>query len=300
MVAGRLLINWPMATSTPKTVLITGASSGIGKAAALALLAQGFRVFAAVRSERAAEGLRSAAPADGATRLETLDLDVTNADQIRAAVARIDATVGADGLWGLFNNAGINIAGPLEHLPLDRLRRQLEVNVIGQVAVTQAFLPLLRKARGRIVTTGSNSGYFSAPGLAPYCMSKYAMESFSDALRRELRPWGIEVSLLEPGAIATEIWQTSISEFNEFLRNAPPGLLESYGGLLDASGHAARRSAGRAAPVDVVSRDVIHAFTARRPRTRYRIGRGSMSRKWMSYLPDRWTDALVAKSLGWG
>jgi NAD(P)-dependent dehydrogenase (short-subunit alcohol dehydrogenase family) len=289
-----------MSTTDTKTILITGASTGIGKAATLALLAEGFRVFAAVRSERAAEALRNAAPAGSTSRLDTLELDVTNAEQIRAAVARVDAAVGANGLWGLFNNAGISIAGPLEHLPLDRLRRQLEVNVIGQVAVTQACLPLLRKARGRIVTTGSNSGYFSAPGLAPYCMSKYAMESFSDALRRELRPWAIEVSLLEPGAIATEIWQTSMSEFNEFLRSAPPGLLESYGGLLDASGHAARRSAGRAAPVDVVSRDVIHAFTARRPKTRYRIGRGSVSRKWMSYLPDRWTDALVARSLGWG
>jgi NAD(P)-dependent dehydrogenase (short-subunit alcohol dehydrogenase family) len=289
-----------MTTSSPRTILITGASSGIGRAAALALLAEGFCVFAGVRNERAASALRGATPASSTRRLETLELDVTNADQIRTAVARVDAFVGASGLWGLFNNAGISLAGPLEYLPMDRLRRQLEVNVIGQVAVTQAFLPLLRRARGRIVTTGSNSGYFSAPGLAPYCMSKYAMESFSDSLRRELRPWGIEVSLLEPGAIATDIWQTSTAEFADFLRNAPPGMLESYGGLLEASGCAAQRSARRAASVDLVSRDVIHAFTARRPKTRYRIGRGSVSRRWMSYLPDRWIDALVAKSLGWG
>jgi NAD(P)-dependent dehydrogenase (short-subunit alcohol dehydrogenase family) len=289
-----------MSNSNPRTILVTGASSGIGRAAALALLEQGFRVFAAVRSERAAETLRGAALAVDAVRLETLELDVTNAGQIRAAVARVEAAVGAAGLWGLFNNAGISVAGPLEHVPIDDLRRQLEVNVVGQVAVTQAFLPLLRKARGRILTTGSIAGFFAAPALAPYSMSKYAIEAFSDALRRELRPWGVEVCLLEPGAIATDIWGKGMNEFGEVMRNPPPGLLEDYGGLVKGLSKAAQASAEAASPVEVVSRDVVHAFTAARPRTRYRMGKDSTTRKLISRLPDRWLDALVAKSLGWG
>jgi len=187
-----------------RSILVTGASTGIGRAAVLALLTEGFRVFAAVRNERSATELRQAVQAGGDGRLETLELDVTNSKQIRAALARITTAVGDAGLWGLFNNAGIAVSGPLECLPIDDLRRQLEVNVISQVAVTQAFLPLLRTARGRILSTGSIAGFFAAPALGAYSISKHAMEAFSDALRRELRPWGIEVSLLEPGAIATE------------------------------------------------------------------------------------------------
>ena len=289
-----------MNKSNPRTILVTGASSGIGRAAALALLEQGFRVFAAVRSERAAEALRSAAPAAHAGRLETLELDVTRAEQIRAAVARVGAAVGEAGLWGLFNNAGISVAGPLEHVPIDDLRRQLEVNVVGQVAVTQAFLPLLRKARGRILTTGSIAGFFAAPALAPYSMSKFALEAFSDALRRELRPWGMEVCLLEPGAIDTDIWGKGMNAFGEVVRHPPAGLMENYGGLVAGLSKAAQASADAASPVEVVSRDVVHAFTAARPRTRYRMGKDSTSRKLISRLPDRWIDALVAKNLGWG
>lgn len=289
-----------MNTNSTRAILITGASTGIGRAAAFGLLAAGFRVFAAVRSERAAEALRGAAPEGSASRLETVLLDVTDAAQILAALTRVEAAVGDGGLWGLFNNAGISVAGPLEHVPIERLRRQLEVNVTGQVAVTQAFLPLLRKASGRIVITGSNSGYFSTPCLAPYCMSKYAMEAFSDALRRELRPWGINVSLLQPGAIATEIWQTSGTDFKEFMRNPPPGMVELYGGLIESIAGAARAAVGRAAPVEVVTRDVIHAFSSERPKTRYLIGAGALSRLLQSYLPDRLMDSMVAKALKWG
>jgi NAD(P)-dependent dehydrogenase (short-subunit alcohol dehydrogenase family) len=289
-----------MIDSNPKAILVTGASSGIGKAAALGLLGQGFRVFAAVRSEQAAANLRAATAAADASRLETLELDVTRADHIRAAVARIGSAVGEAGLWGLFNNAGISVAGPLEHVAIDDLRRQLEVNVVGQVAVTQAFLPLLRRARGRILTTGSIAGFFAAPALAPYSMSKYAIEAFSDALRRELRPWGIEVCLLEPGAIDTDIWGKGMTEFGAVMRNPPPGLVENYGGLLEGLRRVAQQSADAASPVDVVTRDVVHAFTAPRPRTRYRMGKDSTSRKLISRLPDRWLDALVAKGLGWG
>jgi NAD(P)-dependent dehydrogenase (short-subunit alcohol dehydrogenase family) len=283
-----------------KSVLVTGASTGIGRAATLALLAEGFEVFAAVRNEQAAAALRDDAPPAARARLTTLELDVTNAQQIRAAAVQVDAAVGERGLWGLFNNAGIAVSGPLETLPIDALRRQLEVNVIGQVAVTQAFVPLLRKARGRILTTGSISGFFAAPVLGPYSMSKYAMEAFSDALRRELRPWGIDVSLLEPGAIATDIWRKGTGEFDEVLRAPPPGLVELYGPLVESLRKAAAQSAAHASPTGVVERAVIHVFTSARPKTRYRMGTDSTSRTILSKLPDRWIDALVARIFRWG
>jgi NAD(P)-dependent dehydrogenase (short-subunit alcohol dehydrogenase family) len=284
----------------PRSILVTGASTGIGKAAVLALLAEGFRVFAGVRDEAAAARLRSDAPAGSADRLETLTLDVTNAAQISATVARLEQALGADGLWGLFNNAGISVNSPVEHLAIDGLRRQLEVNVVGQVAVTQAVIPLLRRARGRIVTTGSVQGFIAAPGLAPYAMSKHAMEAFSDALRRELRPWGIEVSLLEPGAIATEIWGKGQADADAMLGEASPQMRADYAPLIAALRKAAAASARLASPPEVVTRAVVHAFTASRPKTRYLVGRHSGIQKWISRLPDRWADALLLKALGLG
>jgi NAD(P)-dependent dehydrogenase (short-subunit alcohol dehydrogenase family) len=284
----------------PKSILVTGASTGIGKAAVLALLARGFRVFAGIRDEAAATQLRIAAPPASTDRLETLTLDVTDAGQIAATANHLREAVGVQGLWGLFNNAGISVNGPIEHLPIDGLRHQLEVNVIGQVAVTQVLIPLLRLARGRIVTTGSVAGFIALPGLAPYAMSKHAIEAFSDSLRRELHPWGIEVSLLEPGAIATDIWQKGMNDADESLRRWPPQVLEHYGPLIKALRKAATDSARRASPTEVVSRAVVHAFTASRPRTRYCMGRDSGIQKWISRLPDRWADNVLGKALGLG
>jgi NAD(P)-dependent dehydrogenase (short-subunit alcohol dehydrogenase family) len=281
-------------------ILVTGASTGIGRASTLALLEAGFSVFACVRNERAGATLRSQAPASAVDRLHTLELDVTRPDQIRSAVAAVTRTVGERGLWGLYNNAGIAVNGPIESLPIDELRRQIEVNVIGQVAVTQAFIPELRRARGRILITGSIAGFFTAPGLGPYSISKHAMEALGDALRRELRPWGIQVSLLEPGAIATEIWRKGTSEVDAIRRDAPPGLLENYAGLIESLHGLAMLSARQASPVAVVTRAVVHAFTSPRPRTRYRMGKDSSARKWLSRLPDRWVDALIARVFRWG
>jgi len=287
-------------TPTTRAILVTGASTGIGRAAALGLLERGFRVFAGVRDEAAAERLREQAPADAQSRLSPLALDVTDAGQVRAAAQQLDAELGEAGLWGLFNNAGISVNGPVEHLGLDGLRRQLEVNVIGQVAVTQAMIPLLRRARGRIVTTGSVAGFIALPGLAPYAMSKHAMEAFSDSLRRELKPWGIEVSLLEPGAIATDIWQKGQRDADEAERGWTPEAVEHYGPLIAALRKAAAMSERRASPTDVVTRAVVHAFSASRPRTRYRMGRDSGVQKVISMLPDRWADAVLMKALGLG
>jgi NAD(P)-dependent dehydrogenase (short-subunit alcohol dehydrogenase family) len=286
--------------SPERSILVTGASTGIGRAAALALLARGFRVFAGVRNDAAAVALREEAPGEARERLETLALDVTDAGQVGAAAQRLDRELGEAGLWGLFNNAGISVNGPIEHLGLEGLRRQLEVNVIGQVAVTQAMIPLLRRARGRVVTTGSVAGFIALPGLAPYAMSKHAMEAFSDSLRRELKPWGIEVSLLEPGAIATDIWQKGQRDADEVERAWPPQVVEHYGPLIAALRKAAAMSERRASPTDVVTRAVVHAFTAAKPRTRYRMGRDSSVQKIISMLPDRWADAVLMKALGLG
>lgn len=138
------------------------------------------------------------------------------------------------------------------------------------------------------------------PGLGAYAMSKHAMEAFSDSLRRELRPWGIQVSLLEPGTIATDIWRKGLTEFDETMRAPPPGLVETYGELLNSMHELARKSVRHASPASVVARETVHAFTARRPRTRYCMGADSGMQRWISRLPDRWLDALLAKLLRWG
>ena len=179
---------------------------------------RGFRVFAGVRSPSAAEKLRAKA----SSRLTAVTIDVTDIASIAAAVDRVAAAVGDTGLAGLVNNAGIVVPGPLEAVPIDALRRQLEVNVIGQVAVTQAFLPLLRKARGRVVNMSSINGGLSIPCLGPYAASKWALEAINDALRQELRRFGIRVSSVVPGAISTPIWEKSSAAAEELAATVSP------------------------------------------------------------------------------
>ena len=187
------------------TVLITGASTGIGAACAIRLAAAGMHVYAGVREDAAGAALR----AQNAALITPLHIDVTDADSIAAAVAALDAQLGDAGLNGLINNAGIAIGGPLEVLPMKEIRRQFDVNVFGALAVTQAFLPQLRRARGRIVNMGSIAGRIALPFLGPYCMSKSALRAMTHALRLEVDAWGIDVALVEPGAIATPIWKKS-------------------------------------------------------------------------------------------
>src|SRR4249920_2929488 len=186
-------------------VVVTGASTGIGAACALDCAGRGMTVFAGVRDHRAGEALA----AKGGPSLLPITLDVTDESSIMRSVEMVQRVVGEGGLGGLVNNAGIVIGSPLEVIPLPQLRKQLEVNVIGQIAVTQAFLPVLRRARGRIVNMGSIAGRTTMPFLGPYSMSKFALEAMTTALRLELDTWGIEVSIVEPGAIATPIWEKS-------------------------------------------------------------------------------------------
>jgi len=275
-------------------VVITGASTGMGEYCAIGLAQRGYRVFAGVRKAADGEMLRKQAPSG----LEPLIIDVVNEAQVRESAVTVEKALGGEPLLALWNNAGITVNGPLEFLPLDDLRRQLEVNVIGQVAATQAFLPMIRKSKGRILITGSIGGFFTTPMLIPYCMSKYAMEAMADGLRRELRPSGVKVVLLEPGGIKSKIWEKGISESEAFLKKAPPQMMEVYGWLVNALRRLAPQMEKGARPPKEVFDCVVHALESSRPRTRYRMGANSTAQKIIASLPDRVQDALVGKMMG--
>ena len=270
--------------------MITGASTGIGTACALSCARHGMTVFAGVRNLDAADMLRR----NGGDAIIPLELDVTDVNSVHLAADRVCAMVGKQGLNGLINNAGCAVSGPLEVLPLAALRQQFEVNVIGHIAVTQAFLPLLRAARGRIVNMGSISGQVTIPLLGPYCASKYALEALTDALRLELQPWGIMVAIIEPGAIATPIWDKSLRAAEELAASVGPDVLKPYEKAIEAMKQVVVQTVKRAVPAETVARAVLHALTASRPKTRYVVGWDARIQAMMaSWLPDRLLDRLL-------
>ncbi len=274
---------------------ITGASTGIGKACAIELDRRGFRVFAGVRSDEAARRLR----AEASDRLTPVRIDVTDAAEIAAAVEEVSAAVGDAGLAGLVNNAGIAVPGPWEILSTEAIRKQFEVNVIGHVAVTRAFLPLLRKARGRVVNIGSINGGLAVPYLGAYSASKFALEVFNDTLRTELRNFGIRVSAVEPGAIDTPIWDKSTALAEQLSADAGPEVFELYQSDLEAIRRIAERSARGAAPVERVVRAVVHALTAKRPKTHYFLGWDvRICFKCLRVISDRLRDWIVRRLIG--
>jgi len=279
---------------TSRFLLVTGASTGIGAACALGCVQRGMTVFAGLRNLQAGEALKAKAGAS----LIPVQLDVTNADSIKEAADMIRRTVGEAGLGGLLNNAGIAIGSPLEVIPLSQLRTQLEVNVVGQIAVTQAMLPLLRQARGRIVNMGSIAGRGTIPMMGPYSASKFALEALTDALRMELRPWGIEVSIIEPGAIATPIWEKSLKTAVEVEEVVTEEGKQLYGEAARLVREAVDQVAQRAISVDAVVEAVWHALTAVRPKTRYLVGTDAKIRAIMvKWVPDRLQDWIVMKVL---
>lgn len=278
-----------------KTVVITGASSGIGRATALRLARGGFRVFAGYRDEVDAASL--AAEATG--ELEPLSIDVADADQIAAAAARVGEAAGGQGLWGLVNNAGIAIPGPVESLPIDDLRRALEVNLVGQIAVTQALLPTLRRARGRVVNMTSVGGRVGTPFMVAYHASKFGLEGTSDALRRELAGVGVEVSAVEPGSIATAMWDRGREHAEGVLSGMSAEAKETYGADLEAVDEMATRTGERGADPDTVARVVERALTARRPRARYVVGADARAMILaQAVLPARVFDRLMRRAMG--
>jgi len=276
-------------------VVITGSSTGIGRACAVRLASSGFHVFAGVRKQEDAESLRTEATGS----LEPLIIDVTDSQTIEAARRQVEESVGSAGLAGLVNNAGIAVAGPLEFVPLDDFRRQLEVNLLGHIGVTQTFLPLIRTARGRIVNITSVGGRVANAFMGPYQSSKWALEALTDALRKELRPWGIHVTAVEPGAIATPMWRKGADAGAEVLDGLPPLGRKLYGNAIRKALEFALKVGERGAPPERVARAVEHALTARRPRPRYLVGVDARVQVALDrVLPTRAGDAVEARLMG--
>ncbi len=278
---------------TRGAVVITGASTGIGRACALRLDRAGFDVLAGVRKPEDGEALA----AEASDRLRAFSIDVADADSVRAAAAEVAEATGGQ-LAGLVNNAGIALAGPIEGVDLDELRRQFEVNVFGQVAVTQAMLSMVRAARGRVVFMSSVGGRSALPYISPYSASKHALEAIGDALRMEMRPFGVEVALVEPGSVATPIWDKSGAEAATSREQFSSEIEELYGERMDHMRSLAEKTGLRGVDPDEVAKAVEHALTATKPKTRYVVGReAKVQLKLNAVLPRRTMDRLIEREI---
>ncbi|KOT52243.1 MULTISPECIES: SDR family oxidoreductase [Streptomyces] len=276
-----------------RAVVITGASTGLGKECALRLEERGFRVFATVRKREDGEKLRAEA---SSARLQPVLMDVTDEKSIQAAAAEVDRAVDEQGVWAVVNNAGSCVAAPLECVPPEGLRRQLDINVVGSLAVTQAFLPQLRRTRGRVVNISSGVGSVAIPYLGAYATGQFAKEAMSDALRRELRPFGISVSVVRPGAIATPIWDKVRETGEDILNQAPDAIADLYRAPFEQflQMNEQRAQSSGTQPQDV-ARTVFRALTTPRPRTRYSVGPDARTAGVLSRLLP---DAALDRGLG--
>ena len=257
-----------MSRNQVRTALVTGSSSGIGRACASVLIERGYRVFGGVRREEDARAL-ALGVGNGVTPVM---LDVTDDESVSRAVALISASVGEAGLHALVNNAGVVVAGPLEYLRAEEISRQFEVNVLGTLRVTRACLPLLRFARGRIVIVGSIAGRVSFPFLGPYSASKAALASLAATLRMELRAAGVLTCVVEPGSVATPIWEKSFSSARDTMAGFPPEALEAYGAQMEATLSSSAVAASMGVPPVAVARALARALAAPRMRGRYLVG----------------------------
>jgi NAD(P)-dependent dehydrogenase (short-subunit alcohol dehydrogenase family) len=274
------------------TFIVTGASTGIGEACTLRLAQAGHRVIAGVRRDE--DGQRLAAEYDS---IIPVQLDVADQTHIDAVVGRL-AELGISQLDGLVNNAGIVIGGPIEFLPLDDWRTQFEVNVLGQVAVTQALIPLLRRRRGRVVFIGSISGRVSTALIGPYGASKHAIEAIAESLREELRPWKIAVTVIEPGAVKTPIWGKGRAFADELEARLPNEASELYADAISEVRRGIDSQEQTGVPADRVAAVVERALIGKRPRYRYLVGPDAKSAGVLErLLPDR-AMAFVARRLG--
>jgi len=283
-----------MAGNSSGAVVVTGGSTGIGRATALFLDRKGYRVFAGVRKEDDAKALSEA----GSDRLAPITIDVTEERSISAAEQEVQRAVGKDGLVGVINNAGVGGGGPIEVTPIDDFRDALEVNLIGQVAVTQAFLPLIRKAKGTIVFIASIGGRVASPFLSPYNTSKFGIEALGESLRHELRPWDIDVVIVEPGSIDTDIWEKGAETMRDRISKMPENARRLYGKQMVRFGEVLTETASRGISPEKVAKVIHKAIASDNPRHRYLVGTDAkIGARLKGTLPDRTFSKLAGRQM---
>lgn len=273
--------------------VVTGASSGIGRATALRLAKDGYHVYAGVRKPADGAALQQAAQQQAAPgELTPLPLDVTSAAQIADAAAAVTGHTAGSGLDALVNNAGIGLFGPLEIIGIDDFRRQLEVNVTGQLEVTQAFLPLIRAGHGRIVMIGSIGARCTPPFVGALAASKSTLATMTEALRQELAPWGIRVVLVEPASIRTDAVGKLTRDTGQLLSQASPAGRALYQENFTRMVTAFTAQHDKGSPPEVVAHTVARALTSARPRAHYLTGRNSRRMALIAKLPTPAQDAI--------
>ncbi len=274
---------------TQKLIVVTGASTGLGASVARELARRGFHVLAGVRRDRDADAIRS-------TGVEPVMLDITEPEQVQALAARVAGDPRA--LHALVNNAGIQVNAPVEALPMAQWRWVFEVNLFGHVAVTQALLPALLRGKGRVVNISSVGGRVAMPTYGAYAGAKFALEAVSDALRREVAPLGVQVVVVQPGGIRTEMAARGIATANDLAAGMTPEQDGRYGGLVRANNALMASGTSSGLTADAAARVIAKAVTARRPRTRYTVGRDAALVTGLArVLPDRALDRVIAANL---
>lgn len=280
-----------MPYKTQEMVVVTGTSSGIGRATAVQLAAEGFYVLAGVRRQEDAEEIKQ-------KNIEPVILDITAIDTLRALAERVEQDPLGRPLWAVVNNAGIAVNAPLEMVPLDEFRRQIEVSVIGQVAVIQALTPALLKSGGRVVNIGSVGGKISMPGFGIYSAAKYAMEAINDSLRREMSSFGLKVIMITPGGVSTSLSEKGVSTADRLSKLMTPDQHRRHDRLFDAVKAQAESWATSGIPPKKVAEVVSRAIHASNPRTRYTAGRDSaLLTRLVRILPDKLLDRMLRSQM---
>jgi NAD(P)-dependent dehydrogenase (short-subunit alcohol dehydrogenase family) len=283
-----------MAGNASGAVVVTGASTGIGRSTALLLDRKGYRVFAGVRRDEDAKSLAE----DGSERLKPIKLDVAKERSITAARTTVRRAVGDEGVVGLVNNAGVGGGGPIEAIPIDDFRDVLEVNLVGQLAVTQAFLPLIRKAKGTVVFVSSIGGRVASPFMSPYNSSKFGIEALGESLRHEVKPWDIDVVMVEPGSIDTDIWSKGQETMRDRISRMPPEARRLYGQQLSRFGEVIQETASRGIAPEKVAQVIHKAISSDNPRHRYLVGTDAkIGARLKSALPDRTFAKLAGRQM---
>lgn len=271
-------------------VIVTGASTGIGAATARELARLGFHVLAGVRREVDADALRGPG-------IEPLILDVTVPSDIDALVVRVNEDSQGRAVRALVNNAAVQANIPIEAFALPKWRNMFEVNLFGHVAMTQALLPALLRSKGRVINISSVGGTVAMATYGPYAATKFALEAVSDSLRRELAPSGVDVVVIQPGAVQTEMLGRAIASADRVLSGMTAEQARRYGRLIRAVNSQAESSTAAGQPASAAARVIATAVTARKPRTRYTVGREAALIKWTRLMPDRVLDRIFASAL---